>query len=1040
MKPAATPIDKPNRLRCVAGFTLIEIIVSLVVAGILASIAGMGIVSAINGYAIVRENVSLSQKITLAATRINRELLELTDISFKDDSRPYIAYHSATGQPRAIAKVDDTIRLYENMEGPISDTDLENNGDILTDNVNSFALNYFKGVEGSSNWVLTDDIRELSTIQFSLNLFHQDVAGSTVNVTTLVYIRNNDNYGGSTTLPVAPPTGDQYTCFISTTLPGPIDGRFTPTRKPLPWVLLIIPLVWAAWWFQPDQWRPIGKGKVWLNNHTDGSALIGMIITILVFAALGAAIVPMIGSSQLHRTAAGRSAQAYYLAESGMRYAASQYLNATSEIAKFSVLNALHDVPHQLQDNQGTFTVSVNPYYFMVDVDHLNATTLVTRIYGATDQPFPLAGGSISVDDTVYAFSTATIAGQVVTFNALSSSLTVPADTPVYPVAQAVAQTVSTGGDLSLSPGSGDMFPDRNGSFVLSGNTYTYRELDASTDVLAGIKRTDGSDFSDLIVTANENLRLKKFVKITSTGSVGSGDMMASRDIVYHVQIPEEKEPQRIVFEETFDNLDQWNPSVLGTHEIADRGGNNVLRVTGVTQSGADAPSASLLTLNMGAVQFNPDQFDTQVKVGYDPAVPDYYTAGISYRLTDGGDKTYGLSFQRSAPSGNTSAIDNIYNGLKPFTADKVQAIVLWQSTGSNDSDKQWLAYKQVSDVVLDASAQEITEIEWVDALGKKVSDPIIDLPAVPALPCDYRTINLRFSSTCNPLQSDCTTVEVSIDDGSNWLLAQANEVDLTAFAGLSITTIRFRINAGALGWHIDNVEFTADDFVVENATLLARFKEKAAVTFTNGDADPIEPADRIIGVNSFASATVYGSPVIDTGSWATLDATGTLLVENVNGVFQVGERLSASGKPGSLATLTGFRANDHYVQAYYGTELGCGTPNADPLDGEKRPYPIDSPELYWPPDEGDPWTAEKDYFQLIQWDALNGSIATVEPVNSLDQPNTLIRSSETTLTGLGSTLGLHTFGKGSLNVIFDDFGYQSFVDQPVAISQPIQY
>jgi hypothetical protein len=65
------------------------------------------------------------------------------------------------------------------------------------------------------------------------------------------------------------------------------------------------------------------------------------------------------------------------------------------------------------------------------------------------------------------------------------------------------------------------------------------------------------------------------------------------------------------------------------------------------------------------------------------------------------------------------------------------------------------------------------------------------------------------------------------------------------------------------------------------------------------------------------------------------------------------------------------------------------------------------------------------------------------EPLNASTRsinPNTLIRSSELSITGLGSTLGLHTFGKGSLNVFFDDFGYQSFVDQPVAISQPIQY
>ena len=1039
MKPASAEIEKRHRLSGDDGFTLIEIIVSLVVAGILASIAGMGMMSAISGYATVRENVSLSQKIQLAATRINRELLELTDISDKDDSRPYIVYRSATGRLQAIAKVSDTIRIYSPPGETVDDAYLENNGDMLTDQVDSFVLNYY---QGGSNWNGVD-IRELSTIQFSLNLLRQDVAGVTVNATSLVHLRNNDNYGGSAaTVPVDPPTGGQYTCFISTAQPGPVGSDFAPMRMSIRWVLFILPIGWVVRCIrQKNRDRPV-KAKVQFSKKADGSALIGIIITILVFAALGAAIVPMISSSQLHRTATGRSAQAYYLAESGMRYAASQYLNATSENAKYTALNTIHGVPHQLQDNQGAFTVSVNPYYFIVDVDLLNSTTLITRTYGDTAYSFPLAGGSLSINDAVYSFSSASIVGQVITFNALSSPLTVPADTPVYPVAQTLAQTLSTGGDLSLSPGSGELFPDRNGSFILAGNTYTYQENNRDANTLMGITRTDGSDFSDLLVTANEDIRLKKFVKTTSTGYVGSGDMMASRDIVYHVQIPEEKDPQRIVFHERFNNLDMWseNGPAPSMHEIGEIDGNSVLRVTGVTQSGVDTPSAGLIELKIGAVQFNPDQFDSQVKIGFEPVMPEYYTAGISFRLTEGGDKTYGLSFQRSAQSGDTSAIDNIYNGLKPFPVDKVQTIILWQSAGSDDSDKQWLAHKQISDVILDSSAQEITEIQWVDTLDKKVSDPISDLTAVPALPCDYRTINLSFSSTCDPLLSDCTTLAVSIDDGANWLLTQANEVDLTAFAGQPITTIRFRINAGANGWHIFNVAFTADDFVVDKATLLARFKEKASVTFTNGGADPIEPGDRIIGDTSFASATVYGSPLIETGSWATSDAAGTLLIDNVNGIFQIGERLSVTGKPTDLATLTGFRAQDHFIQAYFGTASGCGTPNTDPLDGEKRPYPIDPPESVWPPDEGEPWTVDQDNFTLIQWDALNGAVGTVERVNSLDQPNTLIRSSETALTGLGSTLGLHTFGKGSLNVYFDDFGYQSFVDQPVAISQPVQY
>jgi hypothetical protein len=70
----------------------------------------------------------------------------------------------------------------------------------------------------------------------------------------------------------------------------------------------------------------------------------------------------------------------------------------------------------------------------------------------------------------------------------------------------------------------------------------------------------------------------------------------------------------------------------------------------------------------------------------------------------------------------------------------------------------------------------------------------------------------------------------------------------------------------------------------------------------------------------------------------------------------------------------------------------------------------------------------------------INSAVATVKLIDAIDQPNTVIRSSEAELMGNGSTLGLVTFGKGSLNIYFDDFAYQSFVDHPVAISQPIQY
>ncbi|MFO7715675.1 type II secretion system protein J [Desulfosarcina sp.] len=1042
MKPAVYAILKRHRLRCNAGFTLIEIIISLVVAGVLASIAGMGIVSAMGGYALVRENISLSQKIQLATTRIHRELLELTDIIDRDDTRPYIVYDSPTGQRQAIAKVADTIKLYTDPP-EMSETYLTDNGDILTDRVASFTLNFF---QGPNDWD-GNDIRELSAIQFSLNLFHEAVAGGTVNVATWVHLRNNDNYGGSVaSLPAAPPSGGQYTCFIATLLPGPGGVGFTATRPSIGWVLFMLPFGWVLQGvFIKKRVHPV-KASGQSSHQVQGSALIGIIIVILVFAALGAAIVPMISSSQLHRTATGRSAQAYYLAESGMRYAASRYLNATTEAAKYTLLNNLHGVTHRLQDNRGVFTVSVSPYYFLVDVDATSTMTLYTRFYGdLADVDAVTGGGSLSVDGMVFPFTSAILTGNQLTFN-LSSAVSTSADTPVYPVARASApQTVSNGGDLSLLPGTGHIFPEHNGAFVLNGETYTYRENSRGINRLRGIKRSDGSAFADIELLLNTDIRLKKFVKATATGAVGSGDMLASRQIVYHIQIPEEKEPSRITFHEKFDNLEKWSASLAGTHEIVDLNGNPVLRVTGVLQPGVNVPSVSLIALNTAGVQFNPEHFDTQVKIGYvatasppthgyDPQpVPKYFSAGLCFRLLGNGN-TYGLSFQRGNVS--VSPPDNIDNNLIP--ANDMLAVVLWQAT-NNGTDKQWLAYKRLSDVSLDSSAEEISAVEWVDNLGKQYSDPITDIASVPELPCDYRRIKLKFSRACDPDQSDCTMLEVSIDGGESWILTQDGEVDLTSFAGQAIRGIQFRINTGAIGWHIFNLGFTADAFKVENATLVARFNASASITFDTGGPDMIEPGDRIIGISSSASATVYGAPVLQSGSWAANNAAGSLLLDNVNGLFRLDEQITVAGKS-PLATLRAFRAQDHYIKGYFGTESGCGTPNSNPLDGDKRPSPLDPAALNWPPDEGSQWGAENDYFQLIQWDELNLTSVDIDLVNSADEPNTLLRNSAGVLMGSGSTLGLHTFGKGSRNIYFDDFGYQSFVDKPVAISQPLQY
>ncbi len=61
------------------GFTLIEVIASLLLMGILAAIAGMGIVTGVQGYLLASENTAITQKAQAALGRLTRELQECTD-------------------------------------------------------------------------------------------------------------------------------------------------------------------------------------------------------------------------------------------------------------------------------------------------------------------------------------------------------------------------------------------------------------------------------------------------------------------------------------------------------------------------------------------------------------------------------------------------------------------------------------------------------------------------------------------------------------------------------------------------------------------------------------------------------------------------------------------------------------------------------------------------------------------------------------------------------------------------------------------------
>ena len=201
-----------------AGFTLIEVIVSLILAGILALIGGMAIVQVVKGYVLTKDNAEVTQKAQLATSRITKEIVEMTGIT---------ANASTSTLPLANDVRNVTIGLDAGAIKIAQSGVALSAGDILVDNVHAFTLSYYsKDTSGNwvanTSWSTTNDIRELIAVDISFQLPRS--GGGYLTFINRVSPRNNKNQGG--TVPtVPPPTAPNYGtgCFVATAAYGAPD-------------------------------------------------------------------------------------------------------------------------------------------------------------------------------------------------------------------------------------------------------------------------------------------------------------------------------------------------------------------------------------------------------------------------------------------------------------------------------------------------------------------------------------------------------------------------------------------------------------------------------------------------------------------------------------------------------------------------------------------------------------------------------------------------------------------------------------------------
>ena len=188
-KALALRKDFKKMVKKQTGFTLIEMIAVFLIMGVMATVAGMAIVTGMKGYLFAKDNLSISQKSQMAMARMNRELMELLDVSTAESSRITYQRLDGTGTVTQTIYLDETDEKVKIASG-LNPSD----GDTLVDHVGEFKLTYYKG---TGFWVAgTDDIQELSAIGINLDLkrFEDE---RIIEFSTMVSPRNNKNYGGA---------------------------------------------------------------------------------------------------------------------------------------------------------------------------------------------------------------------------------------------------------------------------------------------------------------------------------------------------------------------------------------------------------------------------------------------------------------------------------------------------------------------------------------------------------------------------------------------------------------------------------------------------------------------------------------------------------------------------------------------------------------------------------------------------------------------------------------------------------------------------
>lgn len=714
-----------------------------------------------------------------------------------------------------------------------------------------------------------------------------------------------------------------------------------------------------------------------------GLILISLLVTMVIFAILSAALLPITTSSFFNQVRASIGIRSYYLAEAGYRLAGSRFLHggtgagvATGD-QREAQMEVLHLQTFTMND-LSSFKLEMYPYFYKTTAVPSGASTsLETKILGGfqAGRTIP-APGKLRVGATIYDYTSCTISIAPVTELATVTFVkstpwpnTIAVNNTVLPVAVASGtQTVSRRDNINLSSDTAAAFPPYRGTFRVGTDTTVYAYWRK-----AGSTLQDVTVFSDKKQNFTMNIAdgtavvLLKYLELHSTATLGSSFMPTVREIVYRGPIAA--------------NFDDQG------------GGGGAPQAENVVdlQAMADASGAT----NVGI-------FKVVTLAGDDGGKPLNIT-----KTTTGSGKGNQPTTEAyvSLPPGPDNPIYMSWNGAGSYLSYDIQVKI---ATGAGPDGQGWVPKAGSVPGHFDPATKPDTYCAGLLFRASEQSNQSI-----------YYGLSIMRTHTGKGKSSD------GITDG---MLPNPYADDRYLDKAMVVFWTRNSNQAnGDDNWLAYKLldETGGSDFVVDSAakikdwsTIMARVVEAASLKLTVPSAPNVNVGDAITG--GAGTAKVY-KMINDS------DGKVVLLLNNVEGTFT---------RPATVATTYttdagwGYRPRNNYIWAFY-TDTSDHGSDATPLNNVHLGNPRGT--LKWPVTDVPSWTATDDSFKLVQWNSNLNTTANGDPSLRLmgtgSELNAIIRTGRWTtgaytLANFPPEIGVVSLGHTSVNTYFDDFGY----------------